>query len=253
MTDVADRLDAFVSEAADMASKVDSEVADRENDPRSMCFWNIRNRALITQEIIGFYGKAWNGDESTGQEMSERLMVVTRDMFVDVVSSVEKAARDCMRLYEPSGIQAKASEQGGRMYLRDIMGASAELGYIDKEELDAWDRILLMRNLTIHNNSVSDRSDVFVLGDLRISMRPNRMMKGPPSTFVILSSETLMLFYRWLMAVHRSRRHGSEGAVGGVLPQESDGLERSHGNRRPKLRKRVGPGMRQRQDGCGAS
>ena len=246
MSDIADRLDAFVSAAADLASKVDSEVADRENDPRSMCFWNIRNRALISQEIVGFYGKAWDGDESTGDEMSERMMVVTRDMFVDVVSSVEKAARDCMRLYESSGIKAKASEQGGRLYLRDIMGASRELGYIDGEELEAWDRILLMRNLTIHNNSVSDRSDVFVLGDLRISMRPNRMMKGPPSTFVILSSETLMLFYRWLMSVHRRRRNGSEGALGGLLSKESDGMERGHGYRRPVLRKRSGPRMRQR-------
>lgn len=206
MSEVDERLKAFMAEAASLASKVDSEVSDRENDPRSMCFWNIRNRALITQEILGFYGKAWDGDESTGQEMSERLMVVTRDMFVDIVSSVEKAARDCMRIYQSSGVQAKAAEQGGRMYLRDIICASKALGIIDERDSESWECVLLMRNLTIHNNSVSDRSDVFVLEDLRISMRPNRMMKGPPSTFVTLSSVTLKLFYRWLMSMHRGRR-----------------------------------------------
>jgi len=58
-----------------------------------------------------------------------------------------------------------------------------------------------MRNLVIHNNSEADRSGIYELDDLKISMRPNRMMKGPTTTFVKLSEKATELFYQWLRKV----------------------------------------------------
>ena len=45
---------------------------------------------------------------------------------------------------------------------------------------------------------------IFELDDLRISMRPDRMMKGPSSTFVILSEKATELFYEWLKNVNEA-------------------------------------------------
>ena len=44
-------LDDFLVKVKGYAEFVDNEIADRENDFRSMCFWNIYNRAVMTKEI----------------------------------------------------------------------------------------------------------------------------------------------------------------------------------------------------------
>jgi len=56
----------------------------------------------------------------------------------------------------------------------------------------------VMRNLAAHNNSISDRSKKYTIGNIVISMRPNRMMKGPLDTFVVLTDRIVTLFYSWL-------------------------------------------------------
>ncbi len=206
MSSVTERIDALVSETKELASKVGTQIADRENDPRSMCFWNMHNQAVMAREVIGFYDGAWKGQEGTEEEMMDRMMSVTRNLFVNVMSSIEKGARDCMRIYKDSQVRAKASEKGGRMYLRDILVASGSTGLLEDDDRECWKGILLMRNLVVHNNAVSDRSEVLELGELKISMRPDRMMKGPPTTYVILSSMACMMFYRWLVAIDGSQR-----------------------------------------------
>ena len=87
------------------------------------------------------------------------------------------------------------------LYLRNIIAASVEMSYISKEDFQEWEDILVMRNLVTHNNSVADRSKVFEINGLKLSMRPNRMMKGPPVTFVKLTSRVLDLFFEWLMTI----------------------------------------------------
>ena len=201
MGTVTERIEAFAAETARIAAIAESKIADREDDPRPVCFWNMHNQAVMTLEIIGFYESVWQGQEGTEDEMVDRIVVSTRNLFVNAMSSAEKGARDCMRLLKGSPVREKAAENGGRMYLRDIITASAELGYIGEDDLGRWEKILLMRNLVVHNNAVSDRSDVFVLDDLKISMRPERMMKGPPHTYVSLSSEVAMLTFRWMSSV----------------------------------------------------
>ncbi len=212
MSSVTERIDALISETRELASMVGTNIADRENDPRSMCFWNIHNQAVMAREVVGFYENVWRGEEGTEDEMLDRIMSATRNLFVNVMSSIEKGARDCMRIYKTSEVRSKASEKGGRMYLRDILVASGEIGLLEDDDGDCWKKILMMRNLVVHNNAVSDRSEIMVLGELKISMRPERMMKGPVATYVILSSMASMMFYRWLTAMDRSRRWSRESS-----------------------------------------
>ena len=197
-------LDDFLVKVKGYAEFVDNEIADRENDFRSMCFWNIYNRAVMTKEIVTFYTKAWENMDvpiDLGPEITERIVTVTRDMFVDTVSSIEKASKDCVNAYKLSGLKERSMVGKSYLYLRTIISSSVDMGYTTESQGQEWDDILLMRNLVTHNNSVADRSKVFEEEGLKISMRPNRMMKGPSNTFVVLTDRVTELFKEWLTTI----------------------------------------------------
>ena len=197
-------LDDFLVKVKGYAEFVDNEIADRENDFRSMCFWNIYNRAVMTKEIVTFYTKAWENMDvpiDLGPEITERIVTVTRDMFVDTVSSIEKASKDCVNAYKLSGLKERSMVGKSYLYLRTIISSSVDMGYTTESQGQEWDDILLMRNLVTHNNSVADRSKVFEVEGLKISMRPNRMMKGPSNTFVVLTDRVTELFKEWLRTI----------------------------------------------------
>ena len=197
-------LDDFLVKVKGYAEFVDNEIADRENDFRSMCFWNIYNRAVMTKEIVTFYTKAWENMDvpiDLGPEITERIVTVTRDMFVDTVSSIEKASKDCVNAYKLSGLKERSMVGKSYLYLRTIISSSVDMGYTTESQGQEWDDILLMRNLVTYNNSVADRSKVFEVEGLKISMRPNRMMKGPSNTFVVLTDRVTELFKEWLTTI----------------------------------------------------
>lgn len=204
MVSVSDELATLLDKVKGYAEYVDSEIADRENDFRSMCFWNIHNRIMITCEVVLFYTKAWERVDvplDLENELTERIVTVTRDMFVDTVSSIEKASKDCLNAYKLQDLKNMSMIGKSYLYLRNIVSSSTELGLISKEEARDWESILLMRNLVTHNNSVADRSQVFEMDDLKISMRPGRMMKGPARTFIVLTDRVVDLFKDWLTKV----------------------------------------------------
>ena len=193
------------------ASEVEMNIADKKNDIRAMCFWNIRNRIMITEEILNFYDRSWRGmdvsinDENLGNEMIERIVTVTKNLFVDIVSTVEKTSKEAVAIYSLERLKDISMKNSNYMYMRNILSASQELGLISKETMGEWDDIIVMRNLVAHNNSMSDRSKKFTISDITISMRPGRMMKGPLNTFLILSERTIALFYDWLNAIDSSK------------------------------------------------
>ena len=208
MNTVTEEINVFIDGVSSMIKDVETHVANRQNDFRSMCFYNIHNRGILTREILTLLEKSvrpfQDGDEGA-QEM-ERVIVVTRGLFIDTMSSIEKAAKDCIPAYWMNDIKEKALENNSYLYLRYIIYASAEKGLVSQKRLKEWESVFLMRNLVIHNNSEADRSMVFELDDIRISMRPDRMMKGPSTTFIKLSEKATELFFEWLMAVSEAYR-----------------------------------------------
>ena len=208
MNTVTEEINVFIDGVSSMIKDVETHVANRQNDFRSMCFYNIHNRGILTREILTLLEKSvrpfQDGDEGA-QEM-ERVIVVTRGLFIDTMSSIEKAAKDCIPAYWMNDIKEKALENNSYLYLRYIIYASAEKGLVSQKRLKEWESVFLMRNLVIHNNSEADRSMVFELDDIRISMRPDRMMKGPSTTFIKLSEKATELFFEWLMAFSEAYR-----------------------------------------------
>ena len=208
--------DTLLKLSLECAEYVSKNISDRQNDVRAMCFWNIHNRVRITQEILTFYEMSWKkagldiNDEDVGEEMTERIITVTKNLFSDIVSSIEKTSKESVSLYQDSEVRRVSLNNRSFLYLRNIVQATFELGLMTKTEFEEWDDILVMRNLVTHNNSISDRSKRFVISDITISMRPGRMMKGPLNTFVILSERIVRLFFDWLRTMDRTSKDSKE-------------------------------------------
>ncbi len=203
-----DELIDLMSSCRDDAEYMNSNVSRTEGDPRGTCFWYMYNRIKITEEIISVYDKRWNPDilckldESSISEIHDRIVTVTRDMFVDIVSAIEKGTKDCLKMYPSSGIKESTLKKANRLYLRNIMLSSCEAGVITENDLGRWDDVLLIRNLAVHENSVSDRTTRLAISDIEIIMRAGRMMKGPLDTYIVLTESALKLFYDWLISMH---------------------------------------------------
>lgn len=203
MNSVIEELGTFIDGVGNMITDVETHIANRQNDFRSMCFYNIHNHGILTREIVVLLEKSvrpFLEDTDQSQEM-ERVMIVTRGLFTDTMSSIEKAAKDCIPAYWMNDIKEMALKENSYLYLRYIIYASAKKGLVTPEQLKEWEAVLLMRNLVMHNNSESDRSGVFEIRDMKFSMRPNRMMKGSTTTFVKLSEIAVELFYEWLKKI----------------------------------------------------
>ena len=207
MNSLTEELNVFIDGVEEMTRDVENHFANRQNDFRSMCFYNIYNRGILTREIVTLLERSTRPfQEDNPEQEAERVIIVTRGLFTDVMSSIEKAAKDCIPAYWMNDIKDMALKDNSYLYLRYIIYASAKKNLVTEKQLKEWDSVFLMRNLVIHNNSESDRSMIFELDDLNISMRPNRMMKGPTTTFVKLSEKAVELFYEWLKAVDGAYR-----------------------------------------------
>ena len=203
MNSVIQELGTFIDGVGNMITDVENHIANRQNDFRSMCFYNIHNRGILTREMVVLLEKSVRPflEDSDMSQETERVMIITRGLFTDTMSSIEKAAKDCIPAYWMNDIKDIALKKNSYLYLRYIIYASAEKGLVTQDQLKEWEAVFLMRNLVIHNNSEADRSGIFELDDMKISMRPNRMMKGPTTTFVKLSEKATELFYQWLRKV----------------------------------------------------
>ncbi|MFA7342289.1 MAG: hypothetical protein WCY65_03880 [Candidatus Methanomethylophilaceae archaeon] len=183
--------------------------------PLAESLWGMHNRLTITQEVLGFYLRIWGSDrwegrgmddEQMGAEMTDRILTITKGLFVDVMSIVEKGSKSMVTGDE--GLRSLASQGRRFLYLRDIMGASQQEGIISDAASREWDDLITVRNLVVHNNSIADRSYRLSIGDITISMRPNRMMKGPLGSFVVLSERALTLYFHWARS-YGNRLHPS--------------------------------------------
>jgi len=206
---VADDLTDLVALCKQYADAVEKEIAEPGNDIRKMCFWNIHNRAKITEEIMVMYERAWGSssfpdiDEKMSEELVERVVTITKDLYVDVVSIAEKAMKDSLRFYPRSGLKEAALRKSSHLYMRNILSCANGDGMITDDEFTEWDRLLILRNLAAHNNSIADRQDRFIIGGITVSMRPGRMMKGPVNTYVVLTGLLIRMFYDWLSMLER--------------------------------------------------
>ena len=192
------------------AKDVEKQIANPGNDLRAMCFWNIHNRVKLTEEIMVMYERVWSSenfpdvDQDVSAELTERVIMITKDLFIDVVSMIEKTMKDSLKFHTSSGLKEAALKRTSHLYMRNILLSALEMGYIEKSIFDEWDLLLIIRNLAAHNNSIADRQGKFRISDIEISMRPGRMMKGPLNTYIVLSERMIAMFFEWLSMLKKN-------------------------------------------------
>ncbi len=192
------------------AKDVEKQIANPGNDLRAMCFWNIHNRVKLTEEIMVMYERVWSSenfpdvDQDVSAELTERVIMITKDLFIDVVSMIEKTMKDSLKFHTSSGLKEAALKRTSHLYMRNILLSALEMGYIEKSIFDEWDLLLIIRNLAAHNNSIADRQGKFRISDIEISMRPGRMMKGPLNTYIVLSERMITMFFEWLSMLKKN-------------------------------------------------
>ena len=202
MFDLVERADMLMEDSRLYSAILAEESGSK--DPAAMAFSMIHNKSMITKEILQFYYRLWTGgvrkfdidEEDLSAEIAERSVYLGKMLFVDVLSTIEHSAK-------------KISKQDGvtdaQISLRSIMDKSLIDGRMPSDRHREWNDIITMRNLAVHDNSISDRSKKCIIGSLTISMRPNRMMKGPLNTFVELARISNQYYYEWLRSLRASR------------------------------------------------
>ena len=201
---VSEDLNLLLDSCMSYAKAVEDEIAEPGKDLRAMCFWNIHNRVKLTQEIMVLYERVWNSgrfpdlDQDTTAEITERIITITKDLFIDVVSMVEKTMKDSLKFHTQSGLREAALRRTSHLYMRNILLGALESDLIDQGTFDEWDLLLIIRNLAAHNNAIADRQGKYDINGIEISMRPGRMMKGPLDTYVVLTQRMIELFFEWL-------------------------------------------------------
>ena len=175
-------------------------------DPRPGCFWKVHNKAIIAGEILSMYSNVWKGlalpsgidEDRLDRERLERVVSVSRSFFIDTMSALEHCAMQVLPMYEetPMFVGLKeCAEERRYLYMRDFIRGAGAYGFVDAVKLEDWNNLITIRNLSVHNNAISDRSLKCVIGHTKISMRPNRMMKGAITAYVELAETALDHFY----------------------------------------------------------
>ncbi|MCQ2086333.1 MAG: hypothetical protein MJY54_02795 [archaeon] len=199
---VAKEIKFLLATTKQIAESVTIAYIDQKKDPLVQYFWNIWNRVKIAEEIMTFYERYWRSpgfSAASRNSMSE----LTKDLFIDLVSMVEKAMKDYIKtnaIFEAE--KEESLKTGNHLLIRNIIDHSTQRNILDQDTSKEWNSILTIRNIIIHNNSMSDRCRKFTVAGINISMRPKKIMKGPSNTFIVLSSRVIELFHSWIKKIN---------------------------------------------------
>lgn len=179
-------------------------------DPRYGCFFLIHNKATVTAEVLDYFMKVWKNNEPVQddlrarilmEENTERCIEITRSLFVGCMSVVEYCAKRSVAIYPGSRLSRRLDELRSRnryIFLKGIIQESRSLELISKEQEKEWVNVMLLRNLAVHNNSISDTDTDIEVGGRTFNLGSGEMMRGDLDTYVLLSERSMELYRRWI-------------------------------------------------------
>jgi hypothetical protein len=161
-------------------------------------------QAIIALELLSHYMNIWSKVPSALitdpdrmlRENTERVMTLTKAMYVLSISGMEFSARNAILTFR------KIPPQSGRVHLRKILAESAKAGLIDSETANRWEGIIEVRNMIVHNNGISDISKTyFYPNGPTISLNAGRMTRGNLMIFAELTLWTVQAYSDWCQAL----------------------------------------------------
>jgi|SRR5712664_1146787 len=173
------------------------------DDPPISGLGICHNTATLTLELLAFYNDIWRRiDPKTVQDVArardenaQRVMLVTKALYILALSGFEFAAKSALPL-RPK----KLALGGGRIYLGSIMGASKDAKLISEGTYNLWSGAIELRNTLVHNNGIADRTTTYQFPDVKIELRQGQMATDGLIFYAALTDWATQSFQDWCIA-----------------------------------------------------
>jgi len=181
-----------------------------EEDPRYGCFWMMYNKATVALETLNYFQRTWESiDMATSEERlnqlklenTERCIEIARSLFIGCMSAIEFCAKENIKLYPDSRLARRLDELRSRrryIFLRGIMQESLSLGILTEKQEAEWTGMIILRNLAVHNNAVSDMDADIEVGEMSFLLRKGDMIVGGLSTYADLTLRAVTSYHNWI-------------------------------------------------------
>jgi hypothetical protein len=144
---------------------------------------NMANQyAIVALELLSHYKAIWDrmppgavpDPARTRQENAERVITITKAVFILTLSAMEFGAKQAL-----AGEPSKLPLGGDRVYLRRIIAKSREKGWLPIADETGWRGVIELRNTLVHNNGIAETTEDFALPNgPTISLVSGRMIQG---------------------------------------------------------------------------
>lgn len=214
MKELIDQIIRIRGKCEQYGKELEKELASKAvpNDPRYACFAMIFNRSTLNWELLSYYYRVWRQShkfnskselERLRKENGERCMELTKSLFVDSMSSIEYCAKESIKLYSTSSItneinKISLTRPRHTYYLSDVIRESMKCELISQQEKEKWDRIIILRNLVVHNNGIADKDDIYVIDGLTVTLKKGTMIQGKLDVFTNLVESSVESYNLWV-------------------------------------------------------
>jgi len=173
-------------------------------DPPFGAFAMCNQQSIIALELLSYYLNVWSkvsssslpDPDQTRQENAERVVTLTKAMFVFSVSGMEFDAKNAIKAFP-----TKIPPISGRIYLRRIISQSAKAKLITSTDEEMWEGAIETRNIIVHNNGISEVTKEYSYPNgLKISLNAGKMTRGNLKFFAELTHWTVQAYSNWCQA-----------------------------------------------------
>lgn len=163
------------------------------------------NTAVLTFELLSYYSDLWGRIDARGirnheqlrQENAERVALITKTLFITLLSGFEYSAKQAL-LLKPGALPLGK----GRIYLWGIIQKSADHEWIGETEKRLWDGAIRLRNTLVHNNGVAEETRTYQFPGAQLELLDGAMVRGNLRLFPAVSAWVIEAFSRWCRQFH---------------------------------------------------
>lgn len=189
-----------------------AQVLGIEHSEEPAAFFGMAfNTFTLTLELLDYYNRVWANQkfnactsaEEAREQNSERVILIQKLGFIELMSSFEYAAKNTV-----SSQVDRFGLLNGRIYLSRIMKLSLDIGLIDAPTHTLWCGATKLRNCLVHNNGISEETANYAYPDVSVTVYDGTMTRGNLKQFGLMSRWLLIAAKNWLNDVHcPTRQH----------------------------------------------
>ncbi|MEA1936705.1 MAG: hypothetical protein U9N04_01165 [Patescibacteria group bacterium] len=173
------------------------KIKNSVKDSRIDCFAMIFNQATLAFELLDFYYGRWNNPPI--KENEERCMAISKMLFIASISSIEFSVKKSILLYPKSELckfylEKQKNDKFVSFY--EIITRKSK-HFITEEDKQSWEFLITIRNATVHNNSISDKSREIKINGRKLRIKKDEMMQGKLDHYIFLTIEAIKRYYYW--------------------------------------------------------